>query len=95
MCNHSQTDRILWRVNGSALDFEIFPENITTGIICHPDGGQVHTLTIRGHPEHNGTTIQCLAVFFDGSHPDESPTVTFLIQGQFPAIILCLMIWQL
>ena len=83
MCNHSQTNSISWRVNSSSLNVDIFPPNAATETISLPGGGRVYTLTIGGLPEHNETTIQCLATFSNGSSPDVTPPVTFLIQGQF------------
>ena len=84
MCNHTQTDRIQWRVNGSLLNFEVFPPNIAISIVESSGGGRVSTLTIGGHPKHNRTTIQCLAKLGDKILNDVSevtPIVTFLIQG--------------
>ena len=46
-----------------------------------PNGHILHTLTIGGPPEHNETTIQCVAEFMDRS-VEETPVVTFLMQGQ-------------
>ena len=82
MCNHSQTDRILWRVNGGVLGVEIFLLNVATDIISLPGGGRVYTLTIGGLLEHNETNIQCIAAVDDGSTLEMTPPVTFLIQGQ-------------
>ena len=81
-CNHSQADRIFWRVNGGVLGIENFFPNVTEGIISLPGGDKVYTLTIGGLSEHNETTIECSAVFDDGSLPELTPSVTFLIQGQ-------------
>ena len=56
-CNHSETERISWRVNDSVSNDEIFPPQITPNIIAFPDGGRVYALTIiGGRPEHNATT---------------------------------------
>ena len=82
-CNHSQTDRISWRVNGSGLGTEIIPQSITNSSISFSDGRRVSTLTIEGVPEYNDTMIQCKAAFSNGSDPVMSWMVTFLIQGQF------------
>ena len=79
-CNHSETERITWRVNGSLLNVEIFPPGIDPSIIAFSDGGRVYTLTIGGRLEHNTTTIQCLAQLGDGSTV-VTPSVKFLIQG--------------
>ena len=81
MCNNSATDRIIWRVNGSVLWVEIFPQSFDNSIIPLPGGGRLYTLTVGGHPEHNATTIQCVATFNNGSNPEVTPTALFLIQG--------------
>ena len=83
ICNHSQTDQISWRVNGSLLNVDIFPLNVATDIILLPGGGRVYTLTIGGLPEHNETTIRCSATFSDRTPLKVTPQVIFLIQGQF------------
>ena len=80
MCNHSETERITWRVNGSLLNVDIFSPGIDPTIIAFPDGGRVYTLTIGGRAEHNGTTIQCLAQL-EGGSTMMSKSVIFLIQG--------------
>ena len=83
MCNHSQADRIFWRVNDGVLGSEVDPPNVATEPISLPGGGRVYTLTIGGLPEHNETSIQCSAAFDDESIPEQvTPKVTFLIQGQ-------------
>ena len=90
ICNHSATDRISWRVNGSVLNHEIFPKNITSDSISLPEGGRIHKLTIGGHSEHNGTTIQCSAVFVNGSIPEVIHMVAFYTQGQLHVVSLIL-----
>lgn len=82
VCNNSATDRITWRVNGSVLWTEIFPQSFVDSIIRFPDSGRLYTLTIGGRPEHNATTIQCVASFSDGSNPEMTSVALFLIQGQ-------------
>ena len=80
-CKNSETNRIYWRVNNSRLSVDIFPVKIDTAIIPLHNGHTLHTLTIGGLPEHNETTIQCVAEFIDRS-VEETPLVTFLMQGQ-------------
>ena len=82
MCNHSETNSIFWRVNGSIVSVEIFPLEIDTGTHALPDGGRVSTLTIGGCIEHNATTIQCSARLSDGSEV-MTPSVLILMQGTF------------
>ena len=82
-CNNSATDRIIWRVNGSVLWVEIFPQSFEDSIIPLPGGYRLHTLTIGGRLEHNATTIQCVATFNNGSNPEVTQVALFLIQGLF------------
>ena len=80
MCNHSETNSVFWRVNGSIPDIETFPIDIVAKIFELPGGGRVSTLTIGGRLEHNATTIQCSARLSDGSEV-MTPSVLFLMQG--------------
>ena len=80
MCNHSETNRITWRLNDTALNDEIFPTDIGTTSISLPGGGRIYTLTIGSHLEHNATTIQCSARLSNGSTV-VTPSVMFFIQG--------------
>ena len=70
-------------MNGSRLNIEIFPLNIGSAIVPLPNGRRVYTLTIGGLPEHNGTTIQCIANSDDDSIHEATSIVKFLIQGIF------------
>ena len=90
MCNNSETNRIYWRVNNSRLSVDIFPAKINLVIVPLTDRFTLHTLTIGSLPEHNETTIQCVAEFMDLS-VEETPVVTFLIQGQLFDLTLILL----
>ena len=63
------------------LWIEIFPQSFYDSIIPFPDSSRLYTLTIGGRPEHNSTTIQCVASFSNGSNPEVTPVALFLIQG--------------
>ena len=77
-CQHSQTNRISWFLNGSKiLSFLDLPQGISIGR---------DTLIIEGYPELNATTIQCVANLNGTSI--ETPIVTFLIQGNINFIII-------
>ena len=69
-CRHPTADIIGWRVNGSSVG-QNHPTDITPGTTRDDDGNLVNTLTIIARPEYNGTEVQCVALFRDGS-----PTVT-------------------
>ena len=40
------------------------------------------TLTILALPEYNGTVVECVAFFIDGSPPTFTPPVILIIQGR-------------
>ena len=84
MCNHSATDKISWRVNDQVLGVELrnTPGIEFTDFLSHPGGAEVYTLTIRALPQNNETNVRCTAAFSDGSPPQHTWTVTFLIQGR-------------
>ena len=86
MCNHTATKRITWRVNGRVLGVEVdnIPGIEYTDRFSHPGGAEVYILTIRALSQNNQTTIECTAGFNDGSPPEDSPLVVFLIQGYDP-----------
>ena len=72
-CRHTSSNtHIIWRVNGSPSDW--FPD-IRSGFV-NESGAIVSTLTIPAEPQYNGTVVQCVAVFFDGSLPEVSPAAT-------------------
>ena len=73
---------IAWKVNGTSLGL-YNPPNITTKSNTLPDGRNIDKLMITALPEYNATTIECVIVHFDGSHPQSSPPVNLLIQGLF------------
>ena len=85
-CSHSTADGITWRVNDRVLGVEIFttPGIVYTDTRSHPDD-TVYTLTIIALPQNNETTIQCTAAFDEGA-PQDTPIVTFLIQGKLIAV---------
>ena len=74
-CRHMTSDaHISWRVNGSPSGR--FPD-IRPGSV-NEDGTIVDTLTIPAEPQYNGTVVECVAVFFDGSPTEVSPPATIL-----------------
>jgi hypothetical protein len=56
-------------VNG--LPLAQFPGIISGSV--NESGKIVHTLTIPAEPQYNGTVVECLAVFFNGSPNEVSP----------------------
>ena len=77
-CRHPTADFIGWFVNESLVGTNP-PPDIFAGTVQDNDGNTVHTLTIAGRPEYNGTTVVCAAVYLDG-RPSE-PTPEALLQG--------------
>ena len=75
-CQHSSSDDIGWRVNGTSYD----SLNITTTPLR--DGGRQSSLAIDTHLKFNETTVQCVASFFQGPTPFLfSASALLLIQG--------------
>ena len=79
-CQHSFAVAVGWRVNGMSLNTANF-QNISTNSTPGPNGAATLTLSIGTLLEYNGTTIECVAAFFDGSLPMFTPPVLLLIQG--------------
>ena len=77
-CRHPTAVAIAWRVNGSTVG-QIPPPDIIPGTARDDDSMLVNILSIIACPECNGTEVVCVAVFFDGSYPEVSPTA--VLQG--------------
>ena len=73
-CRHMTSDAhiISWRVNG--LTVRQFSD-IRTDFV-NENGSIVYTLTIPAQPQYNGTVVECVAIFFDGSPTEVSPPAT-------------------
>ena len=63
-------------------------QNISTTSTPGPSGVITHILSIGTLLVHNGTTIECVATFFDGSSPQVTTPVPLLIQGIIFIIII-------
>ena len=73
-CQHRNSDDIIWNVNGSI--------NSTSTKSPLSGGGFNSSLAIETHSDFNKTTIQCVAIFFQGSSPFKfTAPVILLIQG--------------
>ena len=79
-CQHLTSDSINWRVNGVPVN-RINSPNIFIDVIQESGGGRIYTLSIGTLLEFNQTTVECVALFFDGTPPQVTPAVTLLIQG--------------
>ena len=77
-CQHSSSNVISWRVNGTAENMINSP-NISTGEIIQIGRGRI--LSIGTLLEFNQTTVECVAIFFDRTPLQVTPAVTLLIQG--------------
>ena len=71
-CQHSAADSLGWRVNGNSIERDPLP-----GVSEGPG-----TLTILALPENNGTVVECVALFFNGSLPSLSPPAYLIVQGR-------------
>ena len=74
-CHHSTARFIDWNINGSLLPFPVPPPGIFPSTTRDGDGTLVDILTILARSEYNGTRVQCVAVFRDGSPNQFSPAV--------------------
>ena len=79
-CQHSLAVAVVWRLNRMPLNTANF-QNISTNSTSEFNGVTTHTLSIGTLLEYNGTTIECVATFFDGSLPQVTTPVPLLIQG--------------
>ena len=77
-CQHNSCDGITWRVNGTSTTSVI-------QVIYLGDRSVRSSLSIATLPGFN--TIECVAVFTDGSPPQFTPLVTLLIQGTCTFVI--------
>ena len=78
-CRHPTADFIGWTVNGSIVGSNP-PPDVFASTVQDDDGNTVHTLTIVGRPEYNGTTVVCAAVYLDGRPSELTPEA--LLRGK-------------
>ena len=82
-CQHLTSDNISWRVNGIPLNM-INSQNVRPSSSKQQNGGRIYSLLFTGNEtllEFNHSTIECVAVFFNGSSSQFTPPVTLLVQG--------------
>ena len=86
-CRHTSSEAIItWRVNG--LPLRQFPK-ISSGFV-NENGHIVYTLTIPAEPQYNGTVVECVAIFTDGSPTEVTPAATIMftfITAHLPTIL--------
>ena len=78
-CQHPLAVAIGWRVNGILLNVAALP-NVSTASFGTPNGITT-ILSIGSLLENNGTIVECIAAFFDGSSPVLSTPVPLIVQG--------------
>ena len=78
-CQHPLAIAIGWRVNGILLLKNADSQNLSVTSATTHNG--VTILSIGSLLENNGTTVECIATFFDGSSPILSTPVPLLVQG--------------
>ena len=77
-CQHRSSDNIVWRVNGKSTN----SPNITAEGSPLSGGGYSSSLSISTLLGFNGTIIECVVVFYEGSPPFQfTSPVILLIQG--------------
>ena len=74
-CQHQSADTIGWRVNGSPT--RLFPDIRASAIA--ENGAIVYTLSIPARSEYDGTEVECVALFTDGSLTEIPPPVILTI----------------
>ena len=75
-CRHPNSSGILWSVNGTFLSN--LPDSLRNFVEVQDSG---HTLTVTAYPQFNMSSIQCVAIFINGSSIYAQP-VTLEIQGE-------------
>jgi hypothetical protein len=73
-CRYNGSDDIIWRVNGTSP---------TTPNINESRGFNYSSLTIASLLNFNGSTIECGAIFYNGSPLQFTPPILLLVQGLF------------
>ena len=79
-CRHPTADFIDWIVNGSLVGSNP-PPDVYPSTLQSDNGTTVHTLTIVGHPEYNGTVVVCEAFFREGLRSELSPEALLVLTG--------------
>ncbi len=79
-CQHPLADVVGWRVNGIPLSVATL-QNVSAVSV-----GATSMLSIGTLLVYNGTTVECVATFFDGSSPQFTAPVALLIQARYNRI---------
>ena len=81
MCRHPTADYVVWRVNNVSV-------GRTSNQTSIPVSQGTGTLTILALPEYNGTVVECVALFIDGSPPEISPPVRLIVEGKWLQLLI-------
>ena len=81
-CRHGSADTIRWRVDHTLISANP-PADITPNTVREGDH-VVHTLTIVGCPQYNGTIVECVAMFDDHSPDEQTAPAVLLVRGMIP-----------
>lgn len=73
-CRHPNAYVVGWNVNGSGIG-QTPSLDITPGTDRDDNGTLVNTLTIIARPQYNGTVVECVAIFIDGTSEELSQPV--------------------
>ena len=80
-CRHMSSNALItWRVNGSPVGQ--FPDIRSASV--NESGNIVHTLTVPDEPAYNGTVVECVAAFVDGTPTEVTPTATVIYTPTLP-----------
>ena len=84
-CQHPLADVIAWRVNGILLNMAALL-NVSVTSVGTPNGVTT-ILSIGTLFENNRTTVECIAVFINGSSHQLTTPVVLLIQGMYNVLL--------
>lgn len=73
-CQYPSADNIRWKKDNQYVTNNP-SQDISPGYL-HSPNGIIYTLKIVARPEYNGSTIECVATFDDGTPQEQAPPVT-------------------
>ena len=80
-CQHTTCDEVGWRVNGTSLNRISSPHIVQRGDQFDENRVRLYSLSFDTLLEFNNYTVECVAIFYDGSPPQKTPLAMLQIQG--------------